>query len=210
MRAAFRIARKDITLRVRDRSAFIWGIIAPLGLAIVFSLLLGGVTGSDSLDVTYAVADEDGGEVAQGFVGALVQLDAEGVFSIEERFERVQYKMLGTPFGDMLFDTQAKEDPKGPLGAQLGGILRAMVAPEAVFQFKVNARGETSDIVVPESIKKMLSTPGMQQMGEMGMSIPRALGQAEFAMRDATQALGPRLPPDPAARPHRRRPRGRR
>jgi ABC-2 type transport system permease protein len=83
MRAALRIARKDITLRVRDRSAFIWGIIAPLGLAVVFSLLLGGVTGGDSLDVTYAVADEDGGEVAEGFVAALVQLDAEGVFSIE-------------------------------------------------------------------------------------------------------------------------------
>lgn len=83
MKAAFRIARKDVTLRLRDRSAFIWGIIAPLGLAMVFSLLLGGVTGGDSLDVTYAVADEDGGEVAQGFVGALTQLDAEGVFSIE-------------------------------------------------------------------------------------------------------------------------------
>jgi ABC-2 type transport system permease protein len=82
MRAALRIARKDITLRVRDRSAFIWGIIAPLGLAMVFSLLLGGVTGGDSLDVSYAVADEDGGDVARGFVGALVQLDAEGVFSI--------------------------------------------------------------------------------------------------------------------------------
>jgi len=83
MRAALRIARKDITLRVRDGSAFIWGIIAPLGLAVVFSLLLGGVTGGDSLDVTYAVADEDHGDVAQGFVMALVQLDAEGIFTIE-------------------------------------------------------------------------------------------------------------------------------
>jgi ABC-2 type transport system permease protein len=83
MIAAFRIAAKDVRLRFRDRSAFIWGIIAPLGLAIVFSLLLGGVTGGGSLDVTFAVVDEDGGAVAQGFVGALTQLDADGVFSIE-------------------------------------------------------------------------------------------------------------------------------
>jgi ABC-2 type transport system permease protein len=83
MKAALRIARKDLTLRVRDRSAFIWGIIAPLGLAIVFSLLLGDVAGGGSLDVSYAVADEDGGDVAQGFVAALVQLEEDGIFSIE-------------------------------------------------------------------------------------------------------------------------------
>jgi len=96
VRTALRIARKDITLRVRDKSAFIWGIIAPLGLAIVFSLLLGGVTGGDSLDVTYAVADEDGGEVAQGFVGALLQLDAEGVFSIETATDAAAAEALVT------------------------------------------------------------------------------------------------------------------
>jgi ABC-2 type transport system permease protein len=96
VRAALRIARKDITLRVRDRSAFIWGIIAPLGLAIVFSLLLGGVTGGDSLDVTYAVADEDGGEVAQGFVGALTQLDADGIFSIETAADATAAEALVT------------------------------------------------------------------------------------------------------------------
>lgn len=82
MTAAVRIAFKDLRLRVRDRSAFIWGIIAPLGLAIVFSLLLGGVAGGDSLDVTYAVADEDGGAIARGFVHTLEELDATGVLSI--------------------------------------------------------------------------------------------------------------------------------
>jgi ABC-2 type transport system permease protein len=83
MRAALRIALKDLKLRLRDRSAYIWGIIAPLGLATVFSLLLGGVAGGGSLDVTYAVADEDGGQIAQGFVDTLVRLDQQGVFSVE-------------------------------------------------------------------------------------------------------------------------------
>lgn len=83
MNAAVRIALKDLRLRVRDRSAFIWGIIAPLGLAILFSLLLGDIAGGSSLDVSYVIADEDGGQIATGFVQALEQLDEEGVFSIE-------------------------------------------------------------------------------------------------------------------------------
>lgn len=83
MNAAVRIALKDLRLRVRDRSAFIWGIIAPLGLAILFSLLLGDIAGGSSLDVSYVIADEDGGQIATGFVEALEQLDEEGVFSIE-------------------------------------------------------------------------------------------------------------------------------
>ena len=40
MRAAFIIAGKDLRERIRDRSAIILAIIAPLGLATIFSLLL--------------------------------------------------------------------------------------------------------------------------------------------------------------------------
>ncbi len=83
MTAALRIAAKDIKLRVRDGSALIWGVLAPLGLAIVFSLVLGDVAGGDSLDVSYAVVDEDGGPIAVGFVDGLQQLDEDGVFSIK-------------------------------------------------------------------------------------------------------------------------------
>ena len=41
MSGAVLIARKDLRLRIRDRSAFIIGIIAPLGLAFIFNLILG-------------------------------------------------------------------------------------------------------------------------------------------------------------------------
>ena len=44
---------KDLTQRVRDRSAFLWGIVAPLGLAAIFSLLFGPVT---SFEASFAVA----------------------------------------------------------------------------------------------------------------------------------------------------------
>ena len=79
MRAALLIAFKDIRQRFRDRSVFIWGIIAPVGLAAVFSLLLGQVAGGDFVRVSFGVVDLDGGGVSALFVddvlGALEQED---------------------------------------------------------------------------------------------------------------------------------------
>lgn len=65
--AALLIALKDIRQRLRDKSFYMWGIIAPLGLAAIFSLLFGGLA-SGQFDFTYAVADEDGGTEARIFV----------------------------------------------------------------------------------------------------------------------------------------------
>jgi len=85
VRAALLILAKDLRQRVRDRSVFLWGIVAPLGLAAIFSLILGGVTDTGSLDVSYAVADEDGGEQGAAFVDQVLRpLDAEGLFEIVE------------------------------------------------------------------------------------------------------------------------------
>lgn len=79
MRAAAQIAWKDLRQRIRDRSVFIWGIIAPVGLAAIFSLLLGQVGDTDAIRVSYGVVDLDGGDVATLFsrevLGALEQED---------------------------------------------------------------------------------------------------------------------------------------
>jgi ABC-2 type transport system permease protein len=63
VRAAWTIALKDLRLRVRDRSAFIIGVVAPFTLAFVLSLVLGGVT-ADEFSAEFAVVDLDGGPVA--------------------------------------------------------------------------------------------------------------------------------------------------
>jgi len=78
--AAVRIALKDLTQRVRDRSAFLWGIVAPLGLAAIFSLLFGPVA---DFEASFAIADLDGGNVAVGFVEQLEILEQDGVFTLE-------------------------------------------------------------------------------------------------------------------------------
>jgi ABC-2 type transport system permease protein len=82
MRAVLLIAFKDLRQRIRDRSVLVFAIVAPAGLAAVFSLVLGGVT---EFRTTYAVADLDRGPLAvvlrQDVLGSLV--DA-GVAEIED------------------------------------------------------------------------------------------------------------------------------
>ncbi|MGH9247348.1 MAG: ABC transporter permease [Acidimicrobiales bacterium] len=63
MRAVLTIARKDLRLRVRDRSAFIIGVVAPFVLAFILNLVFGGV-GGDEFSATFGVVDRDGGPVA--------------------------------------------------------------------------------------------------------------------------------------------------
>lgn len=84
MGAASLIAAKDLKLRIRDRSAFIIGVIAPLGLAIIFNLVLGNVAEGDFVPV-YAVTDLDRGTVSEGLVSVLEQIDSDGVIELAER-----------------------------------------------------------------------------------------------------------------------------
>ncbi|MFP5332045.1 MAG: ABC transporter permease [Acidimicrobiia bacterium] len=81
MRAVLLIAGKDLRLRLRDRSAFMVGLIVPFGLAFIFSLILGDVE-DGPIDLRFAVADEDGSEAAVRFVTALDELEAQGVFTV--------------------------------------------------------------------------------------------------------------------------------
>jgi hypothetical protein len=64
MRTALLIAAKDLRQRVRDRSVILFAIVAPLGLAFIFSLLLRGAT---EFHADYVVADLDGGSLAVAF-----------------------------------------------------------------------------------------------------------------------------------------------
>lgn len=66
MRHALLIAARDLRERARDRTAYVLAVLLPLGLAGVFTLILGNV-GGDSQIFRYAVADADRGVIAQTF-----------------------------------------------------------------------------------------------------------------------------------------------
>ena len=80
LRAALRIAQKDLTQRIRDRSVFLWGIVAPFGLAAIFSLLFGPIT---EFSVSFAVADLDQTPLSRSFVDQLQFLEEDGVVTLE-------------------------------------------------------------------------------------------------------------------------------
>ena len=79
--AAVLIALKDLRQRLRDRSAYLWGIVAPLCLALIFSLLFSGIA-SGSINVKFSVTDLDGGPLASQFAAVLEQLDEQGVLEV--------------------------------------------------------------------------------------------------------------------------------
>ena len=58
------IAVKDLRQRLRDRSAWVLGIFAPMLVAGLISLAFGG---AQSFHTTVAVVDEDHGAIAAGF-----------------------------------------------------------------------------------------------------------------------------------------------
>lgn len=65
MRAALTIAGRDLRARLRDRTALLVAFVAPLVLATILSTAL---SGTRSFSATLAVADLDGGPVAESFV----------------------------------------------------------------------------------------------------------------------------------------------
>lgn len=83
MRAALAIAAKDLRQRIRDRSAFLLAVVAPFGLAALFSLLL--PSGNGDFEVHWTVVNHDGGVVAAAFVdGPIAALADAGVADIVE------------------------------------------------------------------------------------------------------------------------------
>jgi ABC-2 type transport system permease protein len=83
VRKALVIASKDLRRSVRDRSAIATAVLAPLGLAWILSTVLGGADGT-TLNASFAVVNEDGGEVAALFTDELLpSLEDEGAEIVE-------------------------------------------------------------------------------------------------------------------------------
>lgn len=72
MRQALLIALRDLRERARDRTAYVLALVLPLGLAGVFTLILGNI-GGDGEVFRYAVADSDRGVIATAFTDEVLR-----------------------------------------------------------------------------------------------------------------------------------------
>lgn len=79
MRTALAIARKDLRQRVRDRSAIVVGIIAPVVIAGLMSLAFSGV---NSFHFTLGLVELDHGPVAAQLVKALEARQLRQIVSV--------------------------------------------------------------------------------------------------------------------------------
>lgn len=83
MASVFIIAWKDLKLRVRDRSVFIMGLIAPLVLAVIFDLVFGNALGGDSsFSPSYGLVVADQGGPGEAFGQALDEIAAGGLIEV--------------------------------------------------------------------------------------------------------------------------------
>ncbi len=79
MRTAWLIARKDLRQRMRDRSAFVLGFVAPLVIAALMSFAF---KGTDSFHTTLDLVDQDHGEVSAAFVRMLHDPQVRDVLTV--------------------------------------------------------------------------------------------------------------------------------
>jgi ABC-2 type transport system permease protein len=66
VRAAWLICTKDLKARLRDRSALLIGIVVPLALAFIFTVIFSGVSGGSGV-ISLGVVDADHGSASQAF-----------------------------------------------------------------------------------------------------------------------------------------------
>jgi ABC-2 type transport system permease protein len=82
MRAAFVIAAKDLSQRIRDRSAILLGLVAPLGLALIFSAII--PDAGESFDVSLGYVDQDRGQISSGFINSVLpDIEADEIATVE-------------------------------------------------------------------------------------------------------------------------------
>ena len=94
MRAALLISSKDLKTRLRDRSAFLIGIVVPLGLAFIFNSIFGGISGN-SQAISLGVVNADHGVAAQQFTGQVLAAVAKsGVIAIHTEATVAQAQTL--------------------------------------------------------------------------------------------------------------------
>jgi ABC-2 type transport system permease protein len=171
VRVALLIAAKDLRQRVRDRSALLVAVVAPLGLAVIFSQLLGGAT---EFSTRWVVADADGGQLALALrnevIGSMARADVATITDVATGDEARAAVTDGTQ--DVAFLIPA-------------GFTDAIRAGAPATLQVVGARGSTLSTEIARSLA--------QRFGDNVVAVQLAVA----TVRDLS---GPSLPPEEQAR----------
>lgn len=183
MPPAFQIAGKDLRLRVRDRSAFIVGIVAPLTLAFIFNAIFGSATTGTGLGIEFGVVDRDGSEISATFTEVLENAEAQDVLTLES-YEDIgdadaaiddgvidAYFVIPAGFSEAISTNQATiidvvGDIDSPTSTEIAAsFARQFSSGVATTQLAVaTAAGLEGMPVTPEFVATLQSDPGSASM----------------------------------------------
>jgi ABC-2 type transport system permease protein len=94
VRAAWLICAKDLKARLRDRSALLIGIVVPLALAFIFTVIFSGVSGGSGV-ISLGVVDADHGSASQAFTQqVLPAVKSSGLITIHTEASRRRARAL--------------------------------------------------------------------------------------------------------------------
>jgi ABC-2 type transport system permease protein len=175
VRAALIIAAKDLRQRLRDRTAIVIAVIAPFGLAAIFSTLLGGV--EQPLELRYAYADLDGTQLSRGLrEGPLAGIESAGIAAI----------------------TVVEDRDAAAAAVDDGDAQAALIVPSG-FESAVTA-GSGAELEVIGSIDEGFATDILRSLAEsytaelegVRLAVALALPELDDASPDAVAALAQR------------------
>lgn len=168
MRAILTVAGKDLRQRIRDRSFFIFGVLAPFSVAFILNLVLGGTL--DLNDITYeptfAIVDEDTGEIGDALAEIIDSLDW-GVERIDSRSgaalavedgEVSAAIVVPAGFGSAITAGAAATvevigTPDGLISRVVAEAIAGSVAAEVTaVQLSIGALGASGELVDPTSV----------------------------------------------------------
>jgi ABC-2 type transport system permease protein len=198
MRAALSIAARSLRQRIRDRSAILFAVVIPLGLAAAFTLL---IPRGATFHAEYVVHDADGGPIATALVdhvlGALVESGVADVTQVDsaaaalaalDAGETSAAILIPEGFSDAVTSGSPTEIrivgiPDSPLGTQIAksviggfanqvGAIQLSIATAADWQ-----PGEPAPAIAPASVAAVENLPD-----------PLAVSDAVLERRQATTA----------------------
>ena len=181
MRASLIIAGKDLAQRIRDRSAILLGLVAPLGLALIFAAIIPD-TSDFTFDVHVGVVDNDNAVISAAFIDdVLPAVETDGLLTVEE------YADVDAARGDV----------------DAGTISAAYIFPEGFSASLQSGAAATVELVgnvdesIPTQIAKAVLDSYLAEVDAVGITVGAAvlsggtniLGVAEKATESAAAVV---------------------
>ncbi|MFC3890858.1 ABC transporter permease [Lentzea rhizosphaerae] len=182
MRHALLIAARDLRERARDRTAYVLAIVLPLGLAGVFTLILGNISGDSQL-FTYAVADADRGVVARAFTDdVLRKAAASGAIELRTVASEQEARTLvddGTATAAFLLPAGLTEDVQAGRAARIE-VVGDVDAPTGTDVARSLAQAYTDRLgavrtAVAATVHSGVSTPPAELAAAAAAALPQAV-----------------------------------